>query len=97
MNDSVDIVTAFARLLPQHVATLHLKHNQHKNYYESAEEYLRDRNLTDNDFAAQGERERCIAQDSIWELQWYPSTPVGFNLIIAASLEALITAAVELA
>lgn len=76
--------------LPPHKASLHLTHNDHKAVYESAVEFLAD--MEADDFIAPDERERCIAADSIWELQWYPDTPVGFCRLISASLTDLLTA-----
>jgi hypothetical protein len=78
------------RMLPAHEAGLHLTHNEHRGVYEPVAEYLRD--YTDDDFIAPGERERCIASDSVWEIQWYPNTPVGFNRRVAASLADLLAA-----
>lgn len=43
------------------------------------------------DWVSDEERERAIAQNSVWTLQWYPNTPIGFNCIGASSLSALLT------
>lgn len=81
--------------LPPHKVSLHLTHNQHKAYYESAEDYI----LRDGerfDFRSEEERQACITTDEIWELQWYPDTPVAFNSIASPTLESLIEYAKEL-
>lgn len=39
------------------------------------------------------ERQKAIDTNSWWTLQWYPETPVGFCIISASSLEALLAAA----
>ena len=44
------------------------------------------------EWASDEERERAISQNSVWTLQWYPNTPVGFNCIGASSLGAIIAA-----
>lgn len=75
--------------LPPHKISLHLNHNQHKAYYETVESYL----VTDDgrlDFRSDEERQACLDTNEIWELQWYPDTPVGFYAIAAPTLEALI-------
>ncbi len=43
------------------------------------------------------ERDRAIEQNSVWTIQWYPETPVGFSCIGASSLPALFTALAEIA
>lgn len=72
--------------LPTHKAGLHLTHNEHRCYYQSVEQFGKDGPA---DWVSDEERERAIAADEVWCLQWYPETPVGFNAIAASSLEAL--------
>jgi hypothetical protein len=81
--------------LPKHEASLHITHNQHKAYYEPIEEYLRDRNIDDEDWATPTSKERAIQTNNLWELQWYPNTPVGFNIVYGATLEEVIKKANE--
>lgn len=81
--------------LPPHKVSLCLAHNQHKAYYESAEDYIL-HNEERFDFRSEEERQACITTDEIWELQWYPETPVGFNCIASHTLESLIEYAKEL-
>lgn len=79
------------KLLPQHECGLHLNHNDHKNVYETAEQWIVDNDWCDweNDEAKQ----RAIATDSIWTLQWYPDTPVGFYAVAAPTLDELLARA----
>lgn len=80
--------------LPPHKASLHLTHNQHKAYYETVEVYLRDNDMLE--FRSAEEQQACIDTNEIWELQWYPNTPISFYAIAAPTLEALIEYAKEL-
>ena len=41
------------------------------------------------DWVSLEEKEQAIARNSMWTLQWYPNTPVGFNRISASSLPAI--------
>ena len=62
-----------------------LSHNRHKVYYESVAEYLaRDADLYET---SPEDEAAMVATDEIWELQWYPRTPIGFNLVVAPTLE----------
>ena len=35
------------------------------------------------------EKLKAIELDSVWELQWYPDTPIGSYYVAASSLEAI--------
>jgi hypothetical protein len=70
--------------LPKHKCGLYLTHNEHRDMYETIEEYY-DR----HDFVSPEELKKAIAEDSVWVLQWYPDTPIGSYSILASSLEAL--------
>lgn len=70
--------------LPKHECSLYLTHNEHKSVYESIEHFY-----DKADFVDEPEWNKAIAENSVWSLQWYPDTPIGFNIICAASLERL--------
>lgn len=81
--------------LPKHEASLHITHNQHKAYYDKIEDYILQRQIDDEDWATPTSKETAIKTDSLWELQWYPNTPIGFNCVYGATLEEVITKANE--
>jgi len=70
--------------LPEHKCGLYLTHNEHRNVYETVEEFY-----TTDYFVSKDEWEKAIAEDNVWVLQWYPHTPIGFNIIAASSLEVI--------
>ena len=70
--------------LPEHKCGLYLNHNEHRDVYETVEEYYEA-----EDFISLEERNKSIAEDNVWVLQWYPNTPIGFNRIAASTLEAI--------
>lgn len=89
-----EIAEGLTGLLPSHKASLSIEHNRHLDYYRTAEEeILTNDSYYDEESFPEGEREKCIASNEIWTLHWYPETPVGFNLIHASTLEALLQAA----
>jgi len=77
---------------PEHKAGLYLTHNQHRDIYLTVEQWEADYDMADY-WVSDSERALAVATDSVWELQWYPETPVGFYLVMAASLEAVLEAA----
>lgn len=80
------------KLLPKHKASLHITHNQHKSYYETIEEYLSSRDISDEEWATPTSKSRAIEGDTLWELQWYEETPIGSYTIYGASLSEVIEA-----
>lgn len=42
------------------------------------------------DWISEEERQKAIADNSMWTAQWYPDTPVSFYAVAASSLNALI-------
>jgi len=71
---------------PEHKCGLFLTHNEHRDYYQKLEEYMEERSdllkeMTEED------RAECIRTDSLWTLQWYPDTPVGFCHVAGPTLE----------
>jgi hypothetical protein len=73
--------------LPKHAAALFLTHNDHKSVYESVEDHFG--HLDDGGWVSPEERLKAIELDSVWELQWYPDTPIGSYYVAASSLEAI--------
>ena len=55
--------------------------NEHRNVYQTASDAIKE--LEGRDFidASEEVKAEMIARDTIIELQYYPNTPVGFNLI----------------
>jgi len=78
-------------LFPEHKGEMFIEHNGHKSNYETVENYIEWRKFDDDDFATPESKKKCIENDSIWVLQWYPNTPVGFNVLVGSSLQEIIT------
>lgn len=88
---------------PRHDCGLHLTHNNHKDYYQTVEQYIKD--IADRSDEDEGEKEdwvsdeqrtKAIETNEMWELTWYPDTPVGSFCLWASDLEVLLKAANEL-
>jgi len=90
----VDFDALKQELLKGEFSSLTLHCDDFKSYYETAEMTLRHRDdwYSDDSFVSPEERARCIEQNTIWTLQWYPDTPVGFCVLHASSCDALLRA-----
>src|SRR5271166_1215561 len=82
------------RYFPEHKVGLYLTHNEHKCYYQTVEQYSAECDR-DDDWISPEQRQKAIRQDSVWVLQWYPDTPVGFYRLLACDLSELLAAATE--
>ncbi len=81
---------AIEQIMPPHKGGMSIEKDPHRANYESVEEYERWRGESD-DWVSPEEREKAIETDTLWTIQWYPDTPVGFCYLMASSLEALMS------
>lgn len=78
---------------PPHKASLTLTHNDHKSYYRTVSESIEWGDHGYEDWVSEEQKQKAIASDECWTLQWYPETPVGFCILSAADLDVLLEAA----
>jgi hypothetical protein len=93
-----DLASLVSRLCKGEFSSFLLRYNDHAASYQTVAYALADRPdwYHDDDFVP-GEREKCIATNTMWSAQWYPKTPVGFCILYASTLEALYAALEEVA
>jgi hypothetical protein len=79
---------------PKHEASLHLTHNQHKAYFRTVEQSIEDEDhgYRADDWVSEEQKQKAIATNECWSLQWYPDTPVGSYSLSAADLDVLLNA-----
>jgi len=85
--------------LPRHKCGLYLTHNEHRDDYQTALQGIEKYELIcdhELDWATPDARERCIATNELWQLQWYPDTPIGSYSVFGATLEEVLKAAREI-
>ncbi len=63
---------------------LYITHNGHHTNYESIEDYVKDNERID---ISNEDKQECMRVNEIWEIQWYPITPIGFYCVAASTLE----------
>lgn len=80
------LITKFLALLPAHKCELIITHNGHRNSYVSVAEYVA-RNDGPENFVSQEDYELAIKGDELWEIQWYPETPIGSYIVYGTTLE----------
>lgn len=62
--------------------------NQHRDWYETAEEYLVNTlSQGEIDELAPGVFEEMVKRDTIVEIRWYPDTPTSFCRVVHYDLE----------
>jgi hypothetical protein len=88
MSNINEIVAVFIATLPPHKCSLSITHNQHKDYYQTVAEYVDDL----DDWVSSDERDKATAADEVWEIQWYPDTPIRSYRTCASSLAAVLLA-----
>lgn len=76
--------------LPKYKISLSITHNEHKIYYETIEDYINQNPDCPINFESEEIKQECIKTDSLWEMRWYPETPISFYMIGAPTLEGLL-------
>jgi hypothetical protein len=54
---------------------------------------LEDHGYTEDCWVSPEQMQKAIDTNECWFLQWYPETPIGFNILSAADLDVLLAAA----
>jgi len=86
-----------ALLFPRHKCSLHLTHNQHTAYHQTVAQYIQDREDRGQEveWVSETQMRKALDTNEIWELQWYPETPLGSHSLLACDLNELLIAAKE--
>ena len=85
MNDKLKAILARCK------CSFELTVNQHRDYYQSAESYLKEHIERDSPGAAEIPEDlkaKMIATDTIVEVHFYPDTPIGFFKVWHHDLDA---------
>jgi hypothetical protein len=88
-------MSEFVKLLPVHKGGLSLDHNPHVANYESVEQWeslLIDCGSVFH-WVDDEQRNKSVATNEVWDLHWYPDTPIGSHRLLACDLEVLLKAA----
>lgn len=87
-----DLETLLRSLIKGEFSSIHLGFNNDHgpNYTKAADwEYYNDPEDR-GEWVSEEEKTKALATNSVWTLQWYPDTPVGFCCIRASSLAAIV-------
>ncbi len=75
----------------RHGFGLSLRHNPHFGYHESVGEYLNSHDgYEQSEWISEQDYQKSLATGELWELIWYPDSPVGSYTIRGATLEAIL-------
>lgn len=82
-------------MFPEHKGSLSLTHNEHRVCYDTIEQYVAGIESYGGGIGwiSDEQRAKAIATDSLWVIQWYPNTPIGFVRLAAADLGVLLAEA----
>ena len=76
-------------IFPKHKAGMYIEHNPHKDFYQTVTEYIKE-NECEEDFVSEYDIYKCIENNELWRIQWYPDTPIGSYSVIGHSLESIL-------
>jgi hypothetical protein len=73
-----------------HKFGLIITNNDHKNNHQTMQEYIEIHKELDNiNWIHEEEEKKCIDNDCIWDVCWYPNTPGGNYNLHASSIQSL--------
>ena len=75
---------------PKHYVALFLSHNEHKTTYQTVADAIRASDHGYVHWVSPEQKQKAIETNDCWVLQWYPDSPVAFQIYAAADLEALL-------
>lgn len=91
MTDFAELETKLRSLLTGKHSSLTLSFNEENGpNYMTVAEYEDSFGTEAFDWVSDKEREKARANNAVWTLQWYPSTPTQFCRGSASSLEAVL-------
>lgn len=61
----------------------------HKGNYESVKDFVEWRQIDDEDFVSLDEKNKCLDENKLWSIQWYPNSPGGFEILCASTFESI--------
>lgn len=94
MNRANPTDTTLLRL-PSHTASLSITHNEHLATYETVEQYLSDEGKAPycpEEWLSRSDYKTALRTNELWEMRWYPHSPVGFYIVYGSTLENMIKA-----
>ena len=73
--------------LPRHI-NLTIEHQPHAMNYQTVAEWLLDRFGSAKGCSIRdADRDEMLRTGEVWQVHWYPDTPIGFHSVAAATLE----------
>lgn len=78
------------KLVRGEYSSLTISWNDHACNYASVERFFTEWGEgNDYNWVSEEEKQKAIANNSLWHAQWYPDTPVGSYSVYASTFEAL--------
>jgi hypothetical protein len=84
--DTKQIEDFLKSLLKGEYSSLTLTYNDHLNNYTDAREASERGDFDREDWPSAEDKEKALTENTVWDLHWYPNTPVGFSNVKASSL-----------
>ena len=100
-HDLTQLETMLRGLMHGEFSSLSISFNdQHACNYMTAQEWsetgLDAENYRRTGWVSDAERDKALANNSVWEAHWYPHAPTGHHVLRASSLTALCGALAEI-
>lgn len=83
---------------PAHKCSMTITHNYHRDMYQTVAQWVQELESRGGEIQWKDDaaKQRSIETNQMWELQWYPDTPIGFYVAAAPTFGEVIALALEM-
>ena len=83
-----DLEAKLMSLMKGEFSSLKIEYNDGCGYYRKAADEIAENPeyYSDDSFVSLEDKQKCIDENSLWTIHWYPNTPVGFCHMHGSSL-----------
>ncbi|NPT59082.1 hypothetical protein [Paraburkholderia elongata] len=82
-------------LMEGEFSSMTISFNSHASGYVNARRAIEEGEYGHADWVSDEECQKAAETNSVWEIHWYPQTPIGFYAVAASTLEACLRRVLE--
>jgi len=86
-QDKLTILKQHLEKLADAGVSLYIEYNDHKILRQSVAKYIQDESIEDDDFVSDEDKQKCIKENVLWKITYYPDTPIGCHEVYGSEID----------
>jgi len=86
-QDALTIVKQYLEKLADAGVSLYIEYNDHKILRQTVAKYIQDESIEDDDFVSNEDKQKCIKENVLWKITYYPDTPIGCHEVYGSEID----------